>query len=168
MKITFRLYRESANVHLHSTFSFCAVINGEKATHLTPTFSKRRHRTLEMLLNNLVNSHLPAEVLNVLILLSIWYCSCWSSTLAKLGNIVSKSLCFLSLFPSLRTTESIVAEIRFPFQFFLYFNCFLENEGSKIHQHPLRFNKNKTTERERKKREIYIIWPGMLTYSKFE
>ncbi|XP_028407633.1 GTPase-activating Rap/Ran-GAP domain-like protein 3 isoform X2 [Dendronephthya gigantea] len=42
-------------------FLLVKMINGEKATHLTPTFSKRRHRTLEMLLNNLTNTHLTAE-----------------------------------------------------------------------------------------------------------
>ncbi|XP_046845302.1 GTPase-activating Rap/Ran-GAP domain-like protein 3 isoform X2 [Xenia sp. Carnegie-2017] len=42
-------------------FLLVKMINGEKATHLTPMFSKRRHRTLEMLLTNLVNSHLPIE-----------------------------------------------------------------------------------------------------------
>lgn len=52
---------EIVEVHLHnmSFFHNLLVINGEKATLETPTFSQKRQRTLDMLIRSLYQDMMP-------------------------------------------------------------------------------------------------------------
>lgn len=63
------IYLPSQNLNNLREFLLVKLINGEKATFQTPTFSKKRERTLEMLIKDLYEEYMQDSKLVIFLVL---------------------------------------------------------------------------------------------------